>query len=520
MFVFLSATSLLNMNSASHPKTVQENKACSSASVKKKRHHVKCPVPECGAVVKKLAQHLRNAKIHTNLTPEEQNYLSKLPRRHVEVTDEPPRQHHGKGQASIMYPDEVMNPTDQPSSQLHEKGQTSITDPDEVVNPTDEPRSEHHGKGQASITYPDEVTNPIDQPSSKLHEKGQTSITDPEEVMNPPNESRSQQHEEGQGSSNQGAINSLDNPQPSVFSGFEQYLDMCNLSIHQNIVQVKNVADKCNFEDPQDIITKKGKFKEWFLNARTTISVGTLISYIYSCKHFASYIQHEGKLKEDVTPFLMDLQVYLKSLSAMKATRKAERDAEKDTSAISVQDIIDYMNSPHCNSVRKLIEEFSENEKRTLFHFEFNNIQDYIITAIVIDNGQRTGTIKSLQVKHYRDACTNVHLDEKGRRQYILKSPSHKTARYFGPANLVLNEELFQCMQVFYQIRSKLPMFKPKNLDHLDAPLFVSWNGNPYSSSSISGRIKASFNGKNQYKRSIHCNLNGNKIRRLAVTQV
>ena len=307
-----------------------------------------------------------------------------------------------------------------------------------------------------------------------------------------------------------------------VFLAFGSFLKVADRVLPQNIQQVRSTMQACQLANPLLLITERDEVRKWYLERKEIWKASTLLSYIASLKLFSRYVQHENlKPMHIATQFDNDLKLYQGGLSKLKSRQKAEREAKEDDQKLEVGDIQEFLQSPPFRYAVKLLGEYSENHDKKLTQRDFLDIQDHLIINLSIDNAQRSGAIRNITVLEFKMAERDVHSDEAGTRQHIIKVSKHKTNPTYGSAMLAVNEQLYRQLETFFEkVRKKLPCYSPALMEHNDSALFISYNGTRYDSSSFSRRFTRAFKGVGENQRQNVKHVTSRKLRQLAVTQV
>ena len=110
----------------------------------------------------------------------------------------------------------------------------------------------------------------------------------------------------------------------------------------------------------------------------------------------------------------------------------------------------------------------------------FLAIRDFLMTEICILNAHRSGVIANLTLDAFYKSTFKEDL-------YILSVKQHKTYGSAGSAKIILEENLYEMLETYVTRVRPIVTSTAKG----DSRVFVSWNGAPLSSSSVSAGINS-----------------------------
>lgn len=123
----------------------------------------------------------------------------------------------------------------------------------------------------------------------------------------------------------------------------------------------------------------------------------------------------------------------------------------------------------------KLLGTASESEVFTML--EYTNVRDYLMTVIALQNAHRAGVASNLTLEEFGKR----KLDDSG-QNILIKVKYHKTKSTHGPAVICIPVQKARLLELFVKyLRPQVPGQANQ--------VFVSWNGKPLESGSVSKQI-------------------------------
>ena len=139
------------------------------------------------------------------------------------------------------------------------------------------------------------------------------------------------------------------------------------------------------------------------------------------------------------------------------------------------------------------------------------SVRNYIMLNMLLHNGARSGVIINLKMGQYYSAKKRGPIDG----NYVIHITKHKTLESHGAAQIVLPEELFQCLSTYLDLRKELPCFT-ENMCMDDSPFLLNYSGKGLSHTDVSNQLTNEFADCNTKANRISCRI----IRKAAVTHV
>ncbi|XP_047139227.1 uncharacterized protein LOC124815107 isoform X1 [Hydra vulgaris] len=120
---------------------------------------------------------------------------------------------------------------------------------------------------------------------------------------------------------------------------------------------------------------------------------------------------------------------------------------------------------------------------KTIYGMEINHLKmrDSIFFSLIINNMSRSGAVSNMTIDEYLKGTYTLT------KSFIVLVKKHKTARKYGPCQIVINEELKLLCDCYWKIfRNQIPGKKSLNL-------FVTWSGCDLESGSVSTQLNSFF---------------------------
>ena len=191
---------------------------------------------------------------------------------------------------------------------------------------------------------------------------------------------------------------------------------------------------------------------------------------------------------------------WMRSLNKDYRKSKGSKSASQE-GYINPSDLQAYMQSHRARQAALLLSGGGREEVTMGTHTSARN---YLLFCLAMANCQRTGCLTNLTLDEFADGKTNTQ-----RGNHIVRVANHKTAGKYGPATLVVSEELYMQMEAYVQ------HFRPAALSTDSRPkdLFVNWGGSSMDSGSVTNALSTELGHAGVEKR-----LTCTAVRHLAVT--
>ena len=290
------------------------------------------------------------------------------------------------------------------------------------------------------------------------------------------------------------------------------------LSKGQSLIHVRRVhivmdtLDK-NGDDIKCLAWKKGmqvwdKFCAPNLKNKTKTG-NTIKTYLKSLEIF-SLFNEKGDfydcsiLSEMEKAFLSQLQsrmaTYRKSVHRRTAGEKCTREVEESFNAMTTEDLKSIKESGLKQKAVKLLGKSLEHH--VLSRTEFTLVRDFLLVTMLYENGSRPGPLETAKVSRFEKAIYTS-----SQERWTMVVDEHKTTRRYGPAELVMDNQLYGYVKIYVQnIR---PAYVHNGLE--DA-LFIKEDGKPFEPGTIGKRV-AEFFKKAGVREDIRCS--SRKVRKI-----
>ncbi|XP_065677018.1 uncharacterized protein LOC105850705 isoform X3 [Hydra vulgaris] len=239
--------------------------------------------------------------------------------------------------------------------------------------------------------------------------------------------------------------------------------------------------------------------EKWFPYAKQKgYEPGTQRSYLLSLSHFINFLLR-SKLTPtvpNVVPCILTadvLNVCQKEISNWRTSLRGEEalreydvmmeDAENIIPKESFQAII---KSDFYQEIVKNVNFIYINYKNRPSEFLvtrtlFTNIRDCIFFGLITNNISRSGAVSSMTTAEFRKGSFSPT------GSFIILVKKHKTAKQYGPCQIILNHDLkFMCDCYDQIIRSAIPGKMSENF-------FITWSGCAFESGGVSTQLNSFF---------------------------
>lgn len=175
------------------------------------------------------------------------------------------------------------------------------------------------------------------------------------------------------------------------------------------------------------------------------------------------------------------LSDYSKSIRRLTATQTTTRKVEESFTAVETADVCKFAQTEYVRTAVRLIGDVSDGF-RSLSKNEFVQVCDYLMVTTLFENTARPDPLENCLLDRF---CRAMHV--KDNDQYIVIVDEHKTTKHQGPAELVLNAQLYHMVKVYADVIQ--PEFAVKSEKHL----FVKENGERFPHGTIGRRVAETF---------------------------
>lgn len=181
-------------------------------------------------------------------------------------------------------------------------------------------------------------------------------------------------------------------------SGGQRPQKTINAYVHAARIIMQAIGGIQNLDSKLDEIGHSGGFLEVQCHEK---SVSTVRSYIFGLCHFLRFLAQSPRCpvtKEACHNKLNDSARWLKMLRKRQAEENQDI-KQRDASLIEQlqSHAVGYWKSEHAKSAVSLLEDFEQNQIQLVS--DILHVRDFIITQILLKNGQRPGTIINMQMK-------------------------------------------------------------------------------------------------------------------------
>ena len=168
--------------------------------------------------------------------------------------------------------------------------------------------------------------------------------------------------------------------------------------VHAARIIMQAIGGIQNLDSKLDEIGHSGGFLEVQCQEK---SVSTVRSYIFGLCHFLRFLAQSPRCpvtKEVCHGKINDSARWLKMLRK-KLAQERQDIKQRDASLIEQlkTQAVGYWNSEHAKSAVSLLEDFEQNQIQLVS--DILHVRDFIITQILLKNGQRPGTIINMEMK-------------------------------------------------------------------------------------------------------------------------
>ena len=255
-------------------------------------------------------------------------------------------------------------------------------------------------------------------------------------------------------------------------------------------------------------------WEEWAkLKLENKTKAETVISYLPSLEKFLNFVLEEQNEEDSNLPLPDEVTVkglgkVSRKLGAWHSTIRKEYMSEnwetvlnETCNQVKPSDIKDFNQTEPALQAKKLLEEAITRE---LDISEYCIVRDYLLTSLLLQNGQRPGVLEEVLRDDFNDAeadpVTGI---------YNIFATQHKTSAA-GPAQHTMTKSLHRHMQIF---ASHVRTIFHTNAEHL----FVTSTGVPFQPGTLGKRI-TNFWTKTSTRPDIR--ITATRLRKMAATTV
>ena len=210
---------------------------------------------------------------------------------------------------------------------------------------------------------------------------------------------------------------------------------------------------------------------------------GTLKSYLGSLNQFYRFLTCENVAvnasSEQLSSLSEQVTLWGRSYRKKSAGRHWEKQMEDILSLRTADQIRDFKTWEVAREAVRLLCEYQEKRDAEPSQPEYTCIRDYLLTAICINNGSRSGALANMTLQEFE----RVTLEDEC---FVVRVKNHKTLCSHGPANVVLNKSLYRYTKIFIEkFRNQLPGVRADG----DAPIFITWKQGKMTLSQVGAQM-------------------------------
>ncbi|XP_066925272.1 uncharacterized protein [Clytia hemisphaerica] len=259
------------------------------------------------------------------------------------------------------------------------------------------------------------------------------------------------------------------------------------------------------------LFDRKAIRDKWLNNFDNNRAAGTVKSYLYSLRFFYKYIETDHpkslvQFEHRCTEMKNIMDSWISHYRKKQKERQWVNELKQLEEMITAADLKAFDASSQVLESKAILKSAIRRENVSMKAFV--SARDYLLTSMCLDNASRTGALANMTLQEFKNG--KIQDDT-----YIVNVVDHKTLDTSGPANIVLELNLYKESKYYLKyFRNSLEDIERKKT----SPFFVSWNGNKMSSSMVTGQIKSYWGksvGHTEKKPTFH----GTKVRKYAVTK-
>ena len=252
------------------------------------------------------------------------------------------------------------------------------------------------------------------------------------------------------------------------------YLGVCDLKEVERL-WIKEHAPKKGYEPGtiRSYLLTLGHFFDFLIRSKVTPNVPNTVPVTKATT------QHMQVCRDEVAK-------WRHALRPEEEVRQFEVMMDDGDNMISQEEFCSIVNSEFYKTIAATISEISKNYSSTPNTFTttrttFTNIRDSIFFHLIVTNISRSGAIANMTMEEF----DNGKYSPTG--QFVVLVKKHKTARKYGPCQVVIKKEVKVSLDTYINIvRNSIPGNKAKEV-------FITWSGCPLESGAISAQLHSFF---------------------------
>ena len=228
---------------------------------------------------------------------------------------------------------------------------------------------------------------------------------------------------------------------------------------------------------------------------------GTVRSYLIAVGSFMDFI-----IRSKVTPYAdnivnlknnhLDIErmrvvrdevaKWRQALRGEEDDRKTELLIECFENTITKEDFQTVIRSPFNQAVIKNMKFLLQKHGNSATNFRvtreiFTNCRDSLFFSLIVNNISRSGACANMTVEEYLKGTNSMN------DHFVVLVKRHKTSRIYGPCQIVLNKELKELCDIYFNIiRKAVPGNKQPSF-------FITWSGRSLESGGVSTQLHSFF---------------------------
>ena len=197
----------------------------------------------------------------------------------------------------------------------------------------------------------------------------------------------------------------------------------------------------------------------------------TLRTYLNSLRQFIEFLVQITDLQigdfnyNTTIPRALDKQWLT---SSAKESKKNKSTKPKSDKIINPQDLHIYMYSDRAKQAHDVL----STPQKTVSQTNHSLNRNFLLMSLALKNCQRSGCLTNLTIEEFVEGKDHI-----SRGQHTVQVRNHKTAGKYGPANMVVSQELY------VQLQTYIAIFRPQSGQTRE--VFLNWSGAPMDSGSV-----------------------------------
>lgn len=289
------------------------------------------------------------------------------------------------------------------------------------------------------------------------------------------------------------SVETPDNGMPDELCGFETWLQSADggkldrKTSQQHTKQVFKLLH--TFDEKHEVLSL---FDERLINdrfledhAKNTYTPKTTQSYLMSLRHFYSFslagVIGISVSKEKIIALKDKVARWSSSYRVESSKRHWEKMTQDFQALITPQQISEFERSKASRDAISLLGQLAGAHNIVLTQSQYTLIRDFLLVEISIDNANRAGSLANITLGEFTSMS-------KQNDDYVALVMKSKTLSTHGPARIVFSLKLKSWLDIFVrEVRSQVT----GSSNSPDSCLFLSFNGEPMTSSQINKAIKS-----------------------------